>query len=146
MFIALLLPYVMSSLLSCNATCIGLKLHNCKTSGTRICQHLFWQLHIFRPVSCFVGRDSVVAQHRPPDLQVENRLMNREELDRDLERRLNMQFTLEKKPYDLNKLKAAFQAKDKSKTGHLKRVEVRMQCTSIPSFFELLRKCIYNCS
>ena len=88
--------------------------------------HLY-TLHIFRPVSCIAGRDSVVAQHRPPDLQVENRLMNREELDRDLERRLNMQFTLEKKPYDLNKLKTAFQAKDKSKTGHLKRVEVRIQ-------------------
>ena len=76
-----------------------------------------------------LGRDSVLAQQRPHDLQVENKLMNREELDADLERRLISQFTLEKAPYDIPTLNAAFQTKDKYKKGHLKRVEASAKNT-----------------
>ena len=72
------------------------------------------------------GRDSVLAQHRPPELQQagDSKLMNREELDNDLTRRLNVQFGLEKKPYDIKGLKQALLNKDKHKQGRLSRAEV----------------------
>ena len=74
-----------------------------------------------------VGRDSVLAQHRPPELkQASKKMMTKEELDVDLNKRLEKQFSLEEEPYNMAALRAAFKAKDKNKTGQIPRAEVRL--------------------
>ena len=65
----------------------------------------------------------MMAQNRRNDLEAHT-IMTEEEMDENLTSRLTIQLEGAQGQYDLQKLREAFQSRDKNKTGKLKRVDV----------------------